>query len=127
MNRPLLAIYALAVCFVAAACLAVASGYAIYDLVQIASPEITLSSGEYERHQSNAAFRNAYYSDAKIKAMAALSEEEVTTRRREEYISALGAERRTGWQSLLRMAIIILVSVVFFVIHWKLAQRVREP
>jgi hypothetical protein len=100
------------------------SGIAIYDLVQIAAPEITLNSTQYQRHQSNAAFRNSYHPNAKN--IAALSEEEITKRRQESYAFALNAERRAGWQSLLRMAIIILVDVVFFVVHWKLAKRARE-
>lgn len=124
MKRSMLEIYALAVCFVTVTCFAIVTGIAIYDVVQIAAPEITLHSGQYERHQSNAAFRNSYHPDPK--AIAALPEEEITKRRQESYVSTLNAERRDGWQSLLRMAIIMLIDVVFFVVHWQLAKRVRE-
>ena len=124
MKRSLVEIYALAVCFVTVTCFAVAAGIAIYDLVQIAYPEITLNSHEYERHQSNTAYRTSYYPDAK--SIAALSEEEVTKRREESYRSALNGEKRDGWQSLLRMAIVMLVDALFFFVHWRLAKRVRE-
>lgn len=124
MKRSLLEIYALAVCFVTVTCFAIATGFAIYDIVQIFAPEITLHSGQYELHQSNAAFRNSYHPDPK--AIAALPEEEITKRRQDSYISALSAERRDGWQSLLRMAIVMVIDVVFFIVHWQLAKRVRE-
>jgi len=124
MKRSLLEIYALAVCFVTVTCLAIVTGIAIYDVVQIAAPEITLHSGQYERHQSNAAFRNSYHPDPK--RVAALPEVEMTKRRQESYISSLNAERRDGWQSLLRMAIIMVIDIIFFIVHWQLAKRVRE-
>ena len=124
MKRSLIEIYALAVCFVTVSCLAVAMGIALYDLVQIAYPEITLYSHQYERHQSNASFRASYQNDAKD--LAALSEDQVTKRREESYRSVLNGERRDGWQSLLRMAIVMLIDVLFFVVHWRLAKRSRE-
>ena len=121
MKRSLVEIYALAVCFITVTCFAIAAGIAIYDLVQISSPEITLHSHRFETHQSNEAFRNSYTSSVK-----GLSENEVTKRREESFRSALNSERRDGWQSLLRMGIFMLVSVIFFVFHWLLAKRVRE-
>ena len=124
MKRSLLEMYALAVCFVTVTCLAIVTGIAIYDVVQIAAPEITLHSFKYERHQSNAAFRDSDHPDPK--AVAALPEEEITKRRQESYVSTLNAERRDGWQSLLRMAIIMVIDIIFFVIHWQLAKRARE-
>jgi len=124
MKKTLVEIYALAVCFVTVTCFAIATGIAIYDFVQIGFPEIALSSYQYERHQSNAAYRSSHQPGSK--AIAALSEEELTKRREESYRLALKSERRDGWQSLLRVAIVMLVNVVFFVIHWRLAKHVRE-
>lgn len=124
MKRSLVEIYALAVCFVTVTCFAIAMGIAIYDFVQIAYPEITVHSHHYERHQSNAAYRSSHHPDPNV--IAALSEEDVTKRREESYRSVLNGERRDGWQSLLRMAIIMLVDVLFFFFHWRLAKRVRE-
>jgi hypothetical protein len=124
MKRSLIEIYALAVCFVTVTCLAVAMGIALYDLVQITNPEITLYSHQYERHQSNASFRASYRGDAD--ELAGLSDEQVSKRREESFGSVLNSERRDGWQSLLRMAIVMLIDVLFFVVHWRLAKRSRE-
>jgi hypothetical protein len=124
VKRSLIEIYALAVCFVTVTCFAIASGIALYDFVQIAVPEITLHSYIYERHQTNEAFRTA--PQGTTESIAGLSEDQLTKRREESYKSALNAERRDGWQSLLRMAIVMLVDLIFFAVHWLLAKRVRE-
>ena len=57
MKKSILEIYALAVCFVALLCFVIALGIGVYDLIQITNPEFTLNAYEYERHQSNEAFR----------------------------------------------------------------------
>ena len=57
MKKSILEIYALAVCFVALACFVIALGIGVYDLIQIANPVFTINAYEYDRHQSNEAFR----------------------------------------------------------------------
>ena len=56
VKKSLLEIYALAVCFVTVVCFVIALGIGLYDLVELAYPEFSLSSYEYERHQSDEAF-----------------------------------------------------------------------
>ena len=57
MKKSILEIYALAVCFVALVCFVIALGIGVYDLIQIANPVFTINAYEYNRHQSNEAFR----------------------------------------------------------------------
>ena len=57
MKKSILEIYALAVCFVALVCFVIALGIGVYDLIQIANPVFTINAYEYDRHQSNEAFR----------------------------------------------------------------------
>jgi hypothetical protein len=127
LKKTILEVYALAVCFFAVACFVVTLGIGLYDIVQIVAPEFTLNRYQYERYQSNDAFRAA--PDAipgkDEKERKALSEEEITRRREAGYAQALRAERHDGKQSLLSMAIIMLVDAIAFVIHWEIGKKAR--
>ncbi len=101
---------------------------AIYDIVEIAKPEFTLSSYHINRHQSNDAFwisRTDVYRD-RDKEMQRPSEEELTRQRLESYQHAIQAERRDAIQSLIKSGIIIIINSVIFLVHWRLARRARE-
>ncbi|MGV6818765.1 MAG: hypothetical protein ACWA44_16030, partial [Thiotrichales bacterium] len=56
MKKTLLEIYALLVCFVSISCFSITAGIGLYSVVKVFSPELTLNSWEYERHQSNDQF-----------------------------------------------------------------------
>ena len=131
MKKSILEIYALAVCFVALVCFVIALGIGVYDLVQIANPEFTINAYEYERHQSNEAFRRS--SGRELRGIARgvpvgpteRSEEELTREREESYQSALRSEQRRAGQSLTMMAIVLLIDVLVFVPHWLLTRKRR--
>ena len=131
MKKSILEIYALAVCFVALVCFVIVLGIGVYDLIQITSPEFTINVYEYERHQSNEAFRGS-----PGRALGGFApgipvqprrrpEEEVTQQREESYQAALRSERRGGMQSLIRIVIILAIDVLVFVPHWLLVRRTR--
>ena len=129
MKKNILEIYALAVCFVALGCLVIALGIGVYDLIQIANPEFTLNAYEYERHQSNQAFRGS--PGRVLRGIAPgipveprqRPDEEITQQREESYQAALRSERRRGMQSLIRIVIILVIDVLVFVPHWLLVRR----
>ncbi|GEM_PF-395399 len=131
MKKSILEIYALAVCFVALVCFVIVLGIGVYDLIQITSPEFTINVYEYERHQSNEAFRGS--PGIALRGIAPgipvepteRPEEEVTQQREESYQAALRSERRQGMQSLIRIVIILVIDVLVFVPHWLLARRRR--
>jgi hypothetical protein len=130
MKKSILEIYALAVCFVALGCLVIALGIGMYDLIQIANPEFTLNAYEYERHQSNQAFRGGSPGRA-LRGIAPgipveprqRPDEEITQQREESYQAALRSERRRGMQSLIRIVIVLVIDVLVFVPHWLLVRR----
>ena len=127
MKKSILEIYALAVCFATVVCFVIALGIAIFDVIQIASPEFTLSSHEYDRHQSNDAFWsncNQYDADKKDKKRPA--DEELAKRRLESYRQVIQAERRDAFQGITKALIIIIIDIVFFIVHWRIARRARE-
>ena len=65
MKKSILAIYALAVCFVALVCFVIALGIGVYDLIQIANPVFTINAYEYDRHQSKALFMTVWCPDSR--------------------------------------------------------------
>jgi hypothetical protein len=128
MKKSILEIYALAVCFATVVCFVVAAGIAIYNTIEIINPEFTLNAHEYSRHQSNDAFwkdcDNNYDTDKKENKRP--PGEELTKRRVESYQQALKSERRAAFQSLTKTVIVIILDIIFFVAHWRIARRARE-
>ncbi len=131
MKKSILEIYALAVCFVALVCFVIALGIGVYDLIQITSPEFTINVYEYERHQSNQAFRGS--PERALRGIAPgipiepteRPEAEVTQQREASYQAALRSERRRGMQSLIQIVIILVIDVLVFVPHWLWIRRTR--
>ena len=131
MKKPILEIYALAVCFVTLVCFVIALGIGVYDLIQIANPEFTMNAYEYQRHQSNEAFGRS--PRIQLRGIAPgvpvgpteRSEEELTRQREESYQTALRSEQRRAGQSLTMMAIVLVIDVLVFLPHWLLARRRR--
>jgi len=99
MKKSILEIYALAVCFAAIVCSAIALGVSIYNVIEIINPEFTLSAHEYNRHQSNDAFwkgwNNVYA--PKKKEEERPPEEQLTKLRLESYQQAIKSERRNAF------------------------------
>jgi hypothetical protein len=128
MKKSLLEIYALAVCFATIVCFVISLGVAIYSIVKIINPEFTMNSYEYKRYQSNDAYWLSCVDDYrnKEKEMQRPSEDELTKQRTEGYRLAAISEKRDGYQGLTKTAIIILINIVVFFIHWRIARRARE-
>lgn len=121
MKKGLLEIYALSVCFVALVCFVISLGIGIYDIVEITSPEFTLRTYVYEKHQTNKMFTRNWPEGKPL-----LSDEEITKQRKESYTIAIRTERRDALQSFTRVTIIILIDIVVFFVHWKIAKRAGE-
>ncbi|MEW6416991.1 MAG: hypothetical protein AB1480_02595 [Nitrospirota bacterium] len=128
MKKSILEIYALAVCFATIVCFVIALGIALYDVIEISNPEFTLSSHEYNRHQSNDAFWKNYQCgyDKKDKEMQRPSDEELSRQRLESYQQAVKSERRDAFQGLTRASIILTIDIFIFLVHWRVALRARE-
>jgi hypothetical protein len=54
-------IYLFAVCFVSVVCVTITSGMALYSLLKMAAPQITLDSHSYNAHQSVADFKRSHF------------------------------------------------------------------
>jgi len=128
MKKSILEVYALAVCFATIVCFAVALGVAIYDGVRITHPDFTMNSSKYDEHQSNDAFfkNNKFRYSDKERNYNRPPDDQLTKERIESYQTAFKSERRDGFQSLTICLIIIIIDIVIFLIHWRLARRSRE-
>ena len=125
-KRTFLELYALAVCFINMLIGSIAVGIIIYGAVSVISPELTLASWEYSKYQSNDEFiasrpDTENFSD-KFKNMSA---QEISRERDVAYRIALKAEQRDGMQSIIRFFIVLLIQIILFIVHWKLAKRQR--
>jgi hypothetical protein len=121
MKRTSIEVYALAVCFVTLICFVVTLGMGIYDVIRIADPGFTMSTYNYERHQSNEAFLNSW-----PKGKPQPRADELTTLREESYKSALRSEKRGAVQSLTMALIVLIIDMIVFAIHWLIAKRARS-
>lgn len=130
MKKTILEIYALAVCFFTVACLVVVCGMALWNLVEIAAPEFTITNYQFDCHQSDEAYRDCQSGNLKYtrkESPVAFPEgEALTSERLSAYDSVLKAERRSALQSLVKKFIVILVSAAVFFAHWRLARHARE-
>ena len=126
-KRSFLELYALAVCFINVLTGSIAVGVIIYSMVSVIAPNLTLSGWEYARYQSNDNFI-ASRSDTKdlVSKFKNMSEQEVTRKREEAYLIVLNVERRESLQNIIRFVIIVLIQIILFHIHWKLAKKKRS-
>lgn len=152
-NDRSLRIYLLAVCFVAIVCGAITLGMALYGLLKIAIPEITLDTHSFNAHQSLDDFRRSHFNPAKTRpaplffaggntahAIAfdpagrvnnpapdpdfkPVSDQELENLRQESLQRILSDHQRGALQDLIRLSMVMLVSAVMFFTHWRLARR----
>lgn len=119
--KNLFRLYALAVCFVSVLVFSIALGTGVYDVIQINLPETTMSSWHYERHQSNENFTRDW-----PPKKAVPDDDELTRMREQSYLAAIELETRDAHQSLIVVAIIILITVTLFAVHWRLSRATRS-
>ena len=113
--------YAVTVCFVMVICAAIALGIGIYDVIEMSNPEMTLSSEQLEKHQTNEVFVRNWSSDKEMPG-----DREVTALREKSYEKALSAGARDAVKSFIRVVTVLVIIIVIFFVHWFLARSARE-
>jgi len=130
MKKSLLEIYALAVCFFTVACLVVVLGMAMWDGIQVATPDFTMYSANWIKHQTDDAFREALIAEHRYRDEKSTytppTGADLTRAREESYARALLAERRDGFRELVRSLIILVIDMLVFLMHWKIAAGARR-
>ena len=122
MRKTILEVYSLSVCFVTILCFAITLGVALYDVVQFTAPKFSLSSWDVEKHQSNESYTKCWNDEKREK----YSDEEITNLRTESYLSTISSEKRDAIHSFIMSCIIILIDIIIFFVHWKVAQKARN-
>ncbi len=125
MKRAAVGVYALAVCFFAAAVFAISLAMAAWDVVEWAAPEFAMDGREYECHQSDDAFRSCHAqrefgfyggeNPAPLPDGAAL-----TQMREESFNRRINAGRRNAMQGLVQKGILAVIMLALFGAHWRL-------
>lgn len=139
---PSIRLYALAVCFVSLLCAAITSGFALYNVVTLAAPSLTIEPSRIQFYSSNETFTNSqlpfpalgrapvFYNEGIAQApqinnpYAEMTEAEITAARLARLQNELDAHASRARLSLLRQGIIILISSLLFFTHWRLAKNV---
>jgi len=121
MKKSVVKNYALAVCFIAAICAVIALAVGVYDVIQMSKPEMTLSSNQLEKHQTNEAFIRDWLSIEKMP-----DDQEITVLREKSYKAALNAGSRDAAQSFIKVVAALVIIIVVFFVHWFLARSARE-
>lgn len=128
MNKKnlIIQIYAYLVAFSSVICLSITLGVAVYSMIGIISPETTLNQYKWEQISSFERFKKSKegcYSESK-KTLP----DDITLQKmyEEEKILTILGERRESVQTLIYTAIITAISVILFILHWKLGKRLRK-
>lgn len=123
-------VYALTVCFFTMACLAITTGLALWNILKIAVPTLTLSQGEYRAHQSDEAYLehlSTKYSYKIENGQYTLPEiEKIPAIRERAYSEMLASERHGAMGSFLFQLIIIIVDLAVYWFHWRMVREEKD-
>lgn len=149
MNNGTIKIYALAVCFASLMCGAIATGFFLFNILKIVVPEATIAPDTIRYYSSNEVFRNSQFYSARARAIPLaiapgaimmpplpttndpsdtpkLSEEEIEKLRLQQRDAVLSSHTFRARQGIILQIIIILISLVLFIAHWKLAKKINN-
>jgi len=127
MKRNVLEIYALAVCFFNVACFVIVFGIAVWNVVSIAAPQFTMNNYEWQQFQSDDTYsKQLSMGHSCNKDYVAPTGQALTDARVKALNDALASQRHGDISSLIHNIIILLINVVVFLAHWKLASRARQ-
>lgn len=137
MNKRLLEIYALSVCFVSVGCLSIFSGIFLYGLVEISFPSTINSSRMYYPspifNQSGIVTTPIFPGQplpriSRAEAIINNAEENGQLLKKQKQFEKLETERvqAESMLSIARSIIVILIASIVFIFHWRIAKRARS-
>ncbi|VAW44311.1 hypothetical protein MNBD_GAMMA04-1520 [hydrothermal vent metagenome] len=140
MNKKLLETYALSVCFVSMGCLSIFSGIFLYAIVEISfSDEMNQSRMYYPPQFYNQGTVNIHPIVPPIAGQqlppipeqkeSAMNSGEINTLISENSARNIAVERdymkSESIMSMVKSAIVVLISSIVFAFHWRIAKRAR--
>lgn len=128
MDQLLVRIYALLVCFVTVICITVSTGMGLYQIVKIVSPELTMSTQQLQSIELYGQNRYPGFrisgpeSGALVHPEAPKSIEELNAIQEVELQKRMDNERKAAIASLIRIAIVLIVTIPVFYLHWQISK-----
>lgn len=119
-------IYALAVCFASMMCIAISSGIALYDLIQIAAPQITVDRYAYAMRAEMIQANGGMVINEQNRVRKPLTDQEIKATQERQFNMAIERERYGALGSLLQIFTVLVVSIPLYWFHWRLAKRLES-
>src|SRR4051812_25820249 len=124
MKKSILEIYALAVCFFTVACFVIVLGLAAWHMFEVAAPRFTITGQDYEHHQSDDSYRDwliSSHSSSDKPPYSAPQGAALTAAREKSLAEVLHSQRRRGLQDLVQNLFFLVIDVLVFAVHWRIA------
>jgi hypothetical protein len=115
-------LYGYAVCVVCVGAGIIFFCIGVYGAVKLAAPEFGMSQWEWKKVATFESFKTDW---EKSEGSLELSDAELRTRWQDKRTIAIRSTRREGRQSLLGMFICYAIVIPLFIVHWRLAKRVK--
>ena len=122
MKKTLIEIYALIVCLIVIIVLLVNLHTTVFNIVQAINPRMTLASCELKHYGTNEEFTSSW-SDEKLNKY---SPDEIAKMREHALENVLVNGRIKAINDVIAAVIYLVISALFFLIHWKLAKKERQ-
>ncbi len=130
MKRSVLEIYALVVCFFTVVCFVVYLGMAVWSVVSLSAPEFTMNGLWWQQYQSDESYKEhlvgIYGRGTDKDNYVAPTGQALTDARAKAFGEQLATERHSAATELIHNIIILLINILVFVPHWRLASRARQ-
>ena len=130
-------------------CGAIATGFFLFNILKIVAPEATISPGTISYYSSNESFRNSPFYSARARPVPfaiaqggmiappiaminnpantpELSEEEIENLRLQQLEAVLSNHKFRARQGIILQTIIMLIALILFIVHWKLAKKLTH-
>lgn len=131
-------VYAYGMCAIALGCGMIFLGVGIWGIVKIASPEFTMPQWEWKKVATFQSFKTDWEREVRTEpaevcigepeeeGASKLTDEELKIRWQDKREVALMSEKREGWQNLTSLLICFVIVTPIFIIHWRVARKLRE-
>lgn len=137
MNKQLLEVYALSVCFVSIGCLSIFTGIFLYSLVGVSFPSTMNSPRMYQPPPvviHNGMVTSPLFAEQSLSGISSAEviannvENNHPRQASQKQFEELAAKqmKTESIMSMVRSAIIVLIASIVFVFHWRIAKQARS-
>lgn len=125
MFKNLLQVYSLLVCLFASIMIMITSGMALNSLADFTMTEIK-HYGTLLDYDDNEAYLAREWNEQKLKELKKLPEADLTAKRLKDRVTKVRDLKHYAVQHMIDTVPWLLVSLIFFMIHWRLYHRQKK-